>query len=46
MKNVFLLIVASVLLLTLGFGQTPATSSNTDQPASVDALAAPMAITP
>jgi hypothetical protein len=31
MKNVFLLITALVLLLTLGFGQTPATSSNTDQ---------------
>jgi hypothetical protein len=31
MKNVFLLIVAPVLLVTLGFGQTPPPSSNTDQ---------------
>ncbi|MGB7942080.1 MAG: LPXTG cell wall anchor domain-containing protein [Terriglobales bacterium] len=31
MKNIFLLIVATVLLVTLGFGQTPAPSSNTDQ---------------
>ncbi len=31
MKNIFLLIVAPVLLVTLGFGQTPAPSSNTDQ---------------
>jgi hypothetical protein len=31
MKNVFLSIVVSVLLVTLGFGQTPATNSNTDQ---------------
>ena len=31
MKNMFLLIVVSVLLVTLGFGQTPAPYSNTDQ---------------
>jgi hypothetical protein len=31
MKNVFLLIVAPVLLVTLGFGQTPAPSNNSDQ---------------
>lgn len=31
MKNVFLLIVVTVLLVTLGFGQTPATNGNTDQ---------------
>jgi hypothetical protein len=31
MKNVFLLIVVPVLLVTFGFGQTAAPSSNTDQ---------------
>jgi hypothetical protein len=31
MKNVFLLIVVPVLLVTLGFGQNPAPPSNTDQ---------------
>ncbi|HXM60699.1 MAG TPA: hypothetical protein VN950_07555 [Terriglobales bacterium] len=31
MKNMFLLIVAPLLLVTLGFGQAPAPSSNADQ---------------
>ena len=31
MKSIFLLMVVPVLLVTLGFGQTPAPSSNTDQ---------------
>jgi LPXTG-motif cell wall-anchored protein len=31
MKNMFLLIVVPVLLVALGFGQTPAPSGNTDQ---------------
>jgi hypothetical protein len=31
MKNMFLLMVVPVLLVTLGFGQAPAPSSNTDQ---------------
>jgi hypothetical protein len=31
MKNMFLLIVVPVLLVTVGFGQVPAPSSNTDQ---------------
>jgi hypothetical protein len=31
MKKIFLLIVAPVLLVTLGFGQNPASSSNTNQ---------------
>lgn len=34
MKNVFLLMVAPLLLVALGFGQTPAPSTNTD-PASI-----------
>jgi len=31
MKNIFLLIVVPLLLVTLGFGQTPTPGSNTDQ---------------
>ena len=31
MKNMFLLIVVPVLLVTLGFGQAPSPSGNTDQ---------------
>jgi len=35
MKNVFLLLVVSALVVTLGFAQTPAVDGNTDR-ASVD----------
>src|ERR1035441_10163456 len=49
MKRVFLLIVVPVLLVALGFAQTPAASTNTDQtniPAAATAAPAATATTP
>ena len=45
MKRAFLLIAVPTLLVALGFAQTPAASSNTDQTTVEATWVAPMVIT-